>query len=138
MVQKVQKLCFLSITLFWRFFHKSMYGFRNPHKITDFFIPMKAYLEQIFFDPIKGILSFFRSHYHTNSQSREKCLLYFGLWILTLIQSYIPPSWISKKAKIRPTLLYSVYSTTQCTLYCMPYSIQCTAHGTLYCGQRKM
>ena len=45
---------FLSITLFRRIFHKSTYDFRNPHKITDLLIPMKAYFEQKKFLTLRG------------------------------------------------------------------------------------
>ena len=102
---------FLSITLFRRIFHKSTYDFRTPHKITDFFIPMKAYFEPKKIHPIKGILSFFEDknrHYYANFKNTEKCLFYFDLRSLTLIQSYIPLSWILKKIKIWPTLVYTI------------------------------
>ena len=112
--QSPKFLRFLSITLFRRIFHNSTYDFRNPHKITDFLIPMKAYFEQKKFDPIKGILSFFWRQkspllYYANSQNTEKCLFYFVLRILILIQSYVPLSWILKKVKIWPTLLGGGY-----------------------------
>ncbi len=73
---------FLSITLFWRFFHKSMYVFRNHHKI--YLIPIKTYFEQkslwtlllcadlvIFIETVSCITTW------------GKCLFYFGLRILT-------------------------------------------------------
>ena len=111
---------FLSITLFRNFFHKSTYDFRNPHKIRDFLYPWS----KICLTLLRGLCHFFEDknrHYYANSQNTEKCLFYFVLRILTLIQSYNPLSWILKKVKIWPTLLYSV----QCTLGCSDVGI-CT------------
>ena len=91
---KIMRL--LSITLFRRIFHKSTYDFRNPHKITDFLIPINAYFEKkIFLTLLSVFCHFFEDknrHYYANSQNTEKCLFYFVLRISILIQSYIPLS----------------------------------------------
>ena len=52
---------FFSITLFRRFFHKSTYDFRNPHKFTDFLIPMKAYFEQKNVTLLRGFCHFLKT-----------------------------------------------------------------------------
>ncbi len=108
--QSPKILRFLSITVFRRIFHKYTYDFRNPRKITDFLYPWRPILSKFFLTLLRGFCHFFEDknrHYYANSQNTEKCLFYFVLRILTLIQSYIPLSWILKKVKIWPTLLYS-------------------------------
>ena len=106
---------FLSITLFRHFFTNLRMIFGTPTKLRIFVYPCRS----IFIEK-KNLLTLFRGfcyffedkNRHYYAQNREKCLFYFGLRILTLIQSYtgtgIPLSWILKKVKIWPTLLYTV------------------------------
>ncbi len=53
-IAKLKSYAFLSTTLFTVIFYKSMSVFRNIHKITDFFIPMKTYIDK--FGPYKCFL----------------------------------------------------------------------------------
>ena len=94
--KKSNIMYFLSITLFLCFLHKFMCIFLESPQTYVFYTILRPILSKNIFDPIRGLLSFFRK------KSPILCRIYFGLSILTTIQSYILQSWISKKSKFDP------------------------------------
>ncbi len=121
-----------SKTLFRRFFTNLRIIFGIPAKLRIFLYQWRHILSKLFLTLLRGFCHFFEDknrHYYANSQTREKCLLFFGLRNLTFIQSYIPLSWILKKVKIWPTLTYSSLQIEEES----PFNLSpCTGRQTLY------